>query len=217
MRLTLGDTSYDLATRALVMGMLGADRSSPDELVALGADMVSLQVGAGDPVAVHAAVARLVGCAPVPVAVEAADAAGSAAAVEAGAAMVLGAPAAATVAAARAGAVVVLRAPGPGGLDTGPGGLDADRAELGRRAGEAEAAGLPPDRIVIDPSLAASPARLGGARRFADLGYPVLVRHSGAAEIALAVAGGCRLVQTRDVRTARRVCDVLAAILEARP
>ncbi|MDQ3990477.1 MAG: hypothetical protein M3291_15050, partial [Actinomycetota bacterium] len=36
------------------------------------------------------------------------------------------------------------------------------------------------------------------------------------AAVAVAVIRGARLVRTADVRGARRVCDVLAAVLEAR-
>jgi methyl coenzyme M reductase subunit C-like uncharacterized protein (methanogenesis marker protein 7) len=36
-----------------------------------------------------------------------------------------------------------------------------------------------------------------------------------AATMAVAIVGGGRLVRTRDVRTARRVADVLAAVIDA--
>ena len=66
-------------------------------------------------------------------------------------------------------------------------------------AGDAEAAGLPPDRIAVDS---------------------LLVDVTGdACPIAATAAGvvrGARIVRTTDVRGARRVCDVLAAVLEAR-
>ena len=51
-------------------------------------------------------------------------------------------------------------------------------------------------------------------------GHPLFVDVTDAecptAAVAVAVIRGARLVRTADVRGARRVCDVLAAILEAR-
>lgn len=73
--------------------------------------------------------------------------------------------------------------------------------------GSAERAGIPADRIVV----------VGG-----DFGgrYPVLVdvtgSHSPTAATAVAVVRGARVVRTADVRGARRLCDVLAAVMEAR-
>ena len=66
-------------------------------------------------------------------------------------------------------------------------------------AGDAEAAGFPPDRVV-------------GDTLFVDVtaaGFPV-------AATAVAVIRGARIVRTTDVRGSRRVCDVLAAVMEAR-
>lgn len=69
----------------------------------------------------------------------------------------------------------------------------------GGAAGDAGAAGLPPDRIAVDT---------------------LLVDVTGAAvPMAATAAGvikGARIVRTTDVRGARRVCDVLAAVMEAR-
>ena len=66
-------------------------------------------------------------------------------------------------------------------------------------AGDAAAAGLPPDRIVNDSLLVDVTA--------AD--YQVAATAAG-------VIQGARIVRTTDVRGARRVCDVLAAVMEAR-
>lgn len=66
-------------------------------------------------------------------------------------------------------------------------------------AGDAEAAGLPPDRIAVDSLL----VDVTGA----DL--PVAATAAG-------VIRGARIVRTTDVRGARRVCDALAAVMEAR-
>jgi hypothetical protein len=66
-------------------------------------------------------------------------------------------------------------------------------------AGDAAAAGLPPDRIAVDTLL-----------------VDVTSADSPAAATAVGVIHGARIVRTTDVRGARRVCDVLAAVMEAR-
>ncbi len=66
-------------------------------------------------------------------------------------------------------------------------------------AGDAEAAGFPPDRIVRD-----------------TLFVDVTAADFPAAATAAGVIRGARIVRTTDVRGSRRVCDVLAAVMEAR-
>lgn len=66
-------------------------------------------------------------------------------------------------------------------------------------AGDARAAGLPPDRIVSDSLL-----------------VDVTAADCPVAATAAGVIRGARIVRTTDVRGARRVCDVLAAVMEAR-
>lgn len=66
-------------------------------------------------------------------------------------------------------------------------------------AGDASAAGLPAERIVVDALL-----------------LDVTGDDCAMAATAVGVIRGARIVRTDDVRGARRVCDVLAAILEAR-
>ena len=63
----------------------------------------------------------------------------------------------------------------------------------------ARAAGLPPDRIVPETLLL----------DVTDSTCPV-------AATAVGVIRGARIVCTADVRGARRICDVLAAVMEAR-
>jgi hypothetical protein len=63
----------------------------------------------------------------------------------------------------------------------------------------AYAAGLPPERVVAEPLL-----------------LDVTAHDSPVAATAVGVIRGARIVRTADVRGARRICDVLAAILEAR-
>jgi dihydropteroate synthase len=111
---------------------------------------------------------------------------------------------------------------------------------LSERAGRARAAGIPDSRIVIDAGLdlgktaAQSRVLLAASDRFAALGWTVLLSASNktflgaafdltvadrweptVAAHALGVSLGCRLLRAHDVRAARRVCDTLAAVMEA--
>jgi dihydropteroate synthase len=108
------------------------------------------------------------------------------------------------------------------------------------RARRAEQAGIPPERIVLDAGLdlgktwQQSLELLRASDRLAALGYPLLLSASNKtflgrffdleiderddASLAAAAVGvtlGCRIVRAHDVRGTRRVCDVLAAVLEA--
>ena len=167
MRLDLRSRTYDLVSRALVMGVGGR----PGDLAAQGADIVEVRL---DDVGVPG------GAASVPICVVASGEAEVALALAASVALVrLLLPTSVELArCAAAGAAVVVRA-----------GAEDD----------ALAVGLPPERIVID-SLVVD---------VAGLDDPL------AATIAGVLAGG-RIVRSDDVRGARRVCDVLAAIMEAR-
>ena len=194
MVLTLGARAYDLATRALVM----ATHPAP------GADLV--EVPAGD---VEQAMRTLT----VPVAASVTVAAEARQACRSGATVVVdlnGLVDEATVRAVAEGGAVVV-----GVFDEA-----VDPTVLVRRARAAEAAGMAPTCILLSPALPTARDMLAQTRRLASLGYP-LVYSAGAnatpAAVAAAVVGGCRMVRTADVRTARRVCDVLAAVLEARP
>ncbi|MDQ2727472.1 MAG: dihydropteroate synthase [Actinomycetota bacterium] len=109
------------------------------------------------------------------------------------------------------------------------------------RAGAAAAAGLPPERVIIDAGLdlgktaSQSLELLRASDRLAGLGYPLLLSASNKAFLgtllhldigerglasvaahALGVSLGCRIVRAHDVRAARRVCDTLAAVVTAR-
>ena len=108
------------------------------------------------------------------------------------------------------------------------------------RAHRAAAAGIPPERTVLDAGLdlgktwEQSLELLRASDRLADLGYPLLLSASNKtflgrffeldiddrneaslAAAALGVTLGCRIVRAHDVRGTRRVRDVLAAVLEA--
>ncbi len=122
-----------------------------------------------------------------------------------------------------------------------PGGVvPAVRDFLVDRARQAEAAGIPPDRVVIDAGLdlgktwEQSLELLHASDRLAALGYPLLLsasnktflgklldlqidqrREASASATALGVLRGCRIVRAHDVRGTRRVCDTVQAILEA--
>jgi dihydropteroate synthase len=107
------------------------------------------------------------------------------------------------------------------------------------RARRAEAVGVTSDRIVLDAGLdlgktwEQSIALLHASDRLAALGYPLLLsasnktflgrlldldvgdrRDATLAATAVGVVKGCRIVRAHDVRGARRVCDVLAALSE---
>jgi dihydropteroate synthase len=115
------------------------------------------------------------------------------------------------------------------------------RDHLADRAARARAAGIPAERIIVDAGLdlgkteAQSLTLLRASDRLADLGYPLLLSASNKrflwallgvdrttagegtmAAHALGVALGCRVLRAHDVRAARRVADVMAAILAAR-
>lgn len=118
-------------------------------------------------------------------------------------------------------------------------------AEVGafllERAGRAEAAGIPPGRIVVDAGLdlgktwQQSLTLLRHSAETAALGYPLLLsasnktflgklldlevgdrREASHAAHAVGIIGGCRILRVHDVAGARRTADVLAAVLERR-
>src|SRR5205807_4571837 len=116
----------------------------------------------------------------------------------------------------------------------------AVRDFLAERAHRAEDAGLPPERIVLDAGLdlgktwQQSLVLLRESARLAALGYPLLLsasnktflgrlldleitdrRDASMAATALGVARGCRIIRAHDVAGTRRVCDTVAAVLEA--
>ena len=111
---------------------------------------------------------------------------------------------------------------------------------LAERAGRAESAGIPAERIVVDAGLdlgktwQQSLELLRRSDALAALGYPLLLsasnkpflgklldlevterRDASLGAAALGVARGCRIVRAHDVRGTRRVCDTIAAVLEA--
>jgi len=161
MRLTLGSHSFDLTTRALVMGVDGA----PEALVAQGADIVEL-AHLDRPIAVPVCIV-----ASGDHAVERALAAGA--------------------------GLVCLRPPTTGALRRCATSGVAVMVPSGA-TDEAAAAGLPPDRIVSE-----------------DLLLDVTGEAAPSAATAVGVIRGARIVRTVDIGGARRVCDVLAAILES--
>ncbi len=149
-------------------------------------------------------------------------------------------------AAARAGASVVathIRL-GPRVADPDPQYLDVvdDVCRfLSERAARAEAAGIPAQRIMLDAGLdlgkteSQSLELLRNSDRMAAVGYPLYLsasnkrflghllgievsdrREATHAAHALGIGLGCRVLRAHDVRGARRVSDVMAAILEAR-
>ena len=251
-RLCVGSRAFSLGTRPLVLGLLDTPRAAvhddllaaAERLVADGADLLGLVAppsAAADEV--PAAVAALAARFDVAVAVSTARAAVAEAALGAGA-VVADDPSGAAgpdwlAVAAASGATVVLPHR-PGRAPDADGDVVASaEAGLLARAEAAQAAGIPPERIVLDAGLhlVGTPAPflaiLRGSSRLARLGYPLAlsptpatvaavvpgrgleVRDAALAAIALGVAWGCRLVRTTDVRAARRVCDAISAVLDA--
>jgi dihydropteroate synthase len=111
---------------------------------------------------------------------------------------------------------------------------------LGELAGRAEAAGIPPERIVLDAGLdlgktaEQSLELLRSSWTLARLGYPLLVsasnkpclgatlglgiderRDASLAAAALGISRGCRVVRAHDVAGTVRVRDVLEAVMSA--
>jgi dihydropteroate synthase len=116
----------------------------------------------------------------------------------------------------------------------------AVRDFLTDRAKRAEAAGIPPERVIVDAGLdlgktwEQSLDLLRASDRLAQLGYPLLLsasnktflgklldlaiderRAASVSATTLGVLRGCRIVRAHDVKGTRRACDVVQAVLEA--
>ncbi|MGO8869946.1 MAG: dihydropteroate synthase [Acidimicrobiales bacterium] len=116
------------------------------------------------------------------------------------------------------------------------------RSFLLERASWARAAGLPPDRIVLDAGLdlgktaEQSLTLLRASGLLADLGHPLLLsasnktflgvllgleigerREASLAAAALGASLGCRIMRVHDVAGHRQVCAVMAAVTASRP
>jgi dihydropteroate synthase len=240
----LGDVEHDLSTRTLVMGVLNASSHSlcerAERLVTDGADVLAIVLVGEKPeeeVGEHEEIERT---APVveaihdrfdtPLSVETSRSSVLRTACAAGA--VIGADSAGFIdpdflpVAAAFGATVIAthRGPAPGVADV--------RAFLAARVACALDAGVTPDRIVVDAGLglgkmhAQSVELLRRSAELGGLGAPLLLAPDNGflgegdpaihAASALGVSLGCRILRVHDVKGARRVADVLAAILEAR-
>ncbi|MHB1905932.1 MAG: dihydropteroate synthase [Acidimicrobiales bacterium] len=271
----LGPHVYNLATRALVMGILNRTRDSfyppaatfelddflarAEALVAAGADLLDVggvkagpgaEVGEAEELervvpAIEALVARF----DVPVSVDTWRAGVAEAAFAAGAWLgndISGfADARYLEVAARAGASVVAthirlapRVPDP---DPHYDDVTASVADfLIERRARALAAGIGPERVVLDAGLdlgkssAHSLTLLRDSPTLAALGSPLLLsasnktflgdlfalavterREASLAAVALGVTGGCRILRVHDVAGTVRVRDTLAALEEA--
>ncbi|HET7487600.1 MAG TPA: dihydropteroate synthase [Acidimicrobiales bacterium] len=215
MLLCLGPRAVDVTTRAIVMGTVAPfDLARAEQLVGEGAGILAVDGASAGAVP---AVAAIAGRLDVPVAVVTTSAEIAGAAFAAGACLAIDPSGFADPgylpAAAAAGAGVVAVHGGTGQV------ADAASA-LGALADAALAAGVQRERILVDAGEQA-PAVLRGTARLAALGWPLLLgpfpggREAGLAAAALAVGLGCRVVRAGDVRGARRVCDTLAAVLEA--
>jgi dihydropteroate synthase len=274
--LTLGDRTYDIADRALVMGILNRTPDSfydngatfalddlvrrAERLVADGADLLDVggvKAGPGPVVGeseeldrVIPALAALRDRFDIPLSVDTWRASVAREAFAVGA--VVGndisgfADPGYLPAAAAAGATVVATH-----IRLGPRIPDPDPAYddvvstveeyLTERASRARAAGIGPDRIVLDAGLdlgktaGQSLTLLRASDRLAGLGYPLLLsasnktflgkvldleidqrRSASLAATALGAALGCRIMRVHDVAAHRQVCSVLASIHAAR-
>lgn len=191
--LPLGGVDVDLSSRILVAGVVPAPRFGRESEVVATARAVA---AAGADLVDVSLPPRMVGPVAaggaVPVMARCASIDESAAAVRAGAAVV-GVP-----------AEIVREA--------------VARRQDGDAAGGRDPAPAAAVVLIIDDL-----ARLAGARALAEeLGVVLAVdstRSAGAGAIAqeaMAVAEGCRLIRTLDVRRSRRVAEVLGAVLGAR-
>jgi dihydropteroate synthase len=274
--LALGDRTFDITDRALVMGILNRTPDSfydggvtfalddlvrrAERIVADGADILDVggvKAGPGPEVEedeelerVIPAISALHARFDVPLSVDTWRAAVARQAYAAGAVMgndISGfadpeyLPAAAAAAATVVATHIRL---GPRIPDPEPvyGDVVEDvRSFLADRAGRARAAGLGPERIVLDAGLdlgktaTQSLTLLRAQDRLASLGYPLLLSASnktflgkvlgleigarGGASLAASALGvslGCRIVRVHDVAANRPVCDAVAAILATR-
>lgn len=132
----------------------------------------------------------------------------------------------------------------PSGVDYGPGDSVVRNVLAGLRAGaaRAEGAGLPRERILVDPTLdfgkttLNSLALVASTHRIVALGYPVLQAISrkdfvgetldlpaherlegSLAATAISAWQGATVFRTHDVRATRRVLDMVASIRGDRP
>ena len=272
----LGPHAYDLATRALVMGILNRTRDSfyppaatydlddflrrAEALVGAGADLLDVggvKAGPGDEVSeaeelerVVPAIEALVARFSVPVSVDTWRAGVAEAAFAAGAWLgndISGfADARYLEVAVAAGASVVAthirlapRVPDPDPHYDDVTGTVA--AFLAERRDRALAAGIAPERVVLDAGLdlgkstAQSLTLLRDSPVLAALGSPLLLsasnktflgdlfgltvterREASLAAVALGVLGGCRILRVHDVTGTVRVRDALAALEGAR-
>ena len=119
--------------------------------------------------------------------------------------------------------------------------VDAVRTFLVERAERALAAGLTPDRIIVDAGLdlgktaEQSLVLLRASDQLAGLGYPLLLsasnktflgvmlgleigerREASVSATALGAVLGCRVMRVHEVGAQRQACDVVAAIAGAR-
>jgi dihydropteroate synthase len=273
--LTLGDHSYDITTRSLVMGILNRTPDSffdkgeffaLDRTLALaeahveaGADILDVggvKAGPGPEVGLDEELERVVPAIEalharfdLPISVDTWNAEVAEAAYKAGACIGndisgFGDPRYLEVAAAAGASVVAThirlapRVPDP---EPEYDDLLTDVCDfLVDRARRAEALGITPDRIMLDAGLdlgktwQQSLELLRRSDQLAALGYPLLLsasnkrflgnlldlevgdrREASMAAHALGVARGCRIIRAHDVKGTRRVCDVIAAVLEA--
>lgn len=214
MLLALGASTVDVADRALVVAVLAP---APGDALAEAARRAATD--GADVVEVPAAAAGL--DAGVPVAVRTAEPAQAREALAAGAVLVLDPTGFADPAYLEAVRVAGTTAVGAVPVDH-PG---AVVAALRAVAGRAIAAGLDPVHVAVEPVAPAGAAVLPRGAGMRCVGVPVLVSAvrpdaagpdpgAVAGPLSVAVVRGCGLVRVAaaDVRSARRVADVIGAV-----
>jgi hypothetical protein len=195
----IGVECLDLAVRVLVAGVVPAPRfgregevqAGAGAVLALGADLVEVP-----PPARFAGVVR--------------GAAGHHVAMRASSPD--------EVASARAAGVEVIMVTPGLAAELAGGDTAATRRELRTTRGPGSPAGLAGVVVVVDDPADVPATRAQAERWGVPLAYDS-TRWSGAAAIAreaAAVADGCRLLRTTDVRRSRRVAEVTGALLAAR-
>lgn len=218
---SIGSDRYDVRHRALVMGVLTSSAevdvvlTGARRLAHEGAEVLELLptcqgVPSDEPDRLIPLVEALVAEVRLPLAVHTASASVLAAALAAGAAIGSDVGGDQLVRVRSAGASVLVRE-----IALPDRGSPADALGAVRR--RAEAAGIPPSRVLVD----AGPGTLALLRSgLARLGWPVVLStatgEAATATQALGIALGARVLRTSDVRSARRTADVMAAILSAR-
>lgn len=229
----VGGRRFDVRHRAIVLGVLACSTDSDrvladaESLIGSGADVLELAGSASPETSEAEALAPLVEALVTKIGVPLAIDTGSARTLTnclAGGAVVVPDLGDDHLTAVRAaGASLLVRIPSPphgSGAEAGrPERVSAAQAmaAMAERGGAAAAAGIPRSKVFLDIGAAGLDLLRSG---LASLGWPIVLSTIGddtaTPTQALGIALGARILRTRDVRSARRTADVMAAVLAAR-